>query len=54
MRYLLILVCLTGCTRQEIAMQRMETAIEARGPACEKLGYQRDTDPWRDCVRQKR
>lgn len=53
MRYLMLVLLLAGCTRQEIAIHRMEQAVEVRGPACEKLGYKRDTDPWRDCVRGK-
>ena len=24
--------------------------IKVYGPACERLGYRNDTDPWRDCV----
>lgn len=53
MRYLLLALLLSGCTRQEIATMKMERAIEDRGPACEKLGYTKDTDPWRDCVRKR-
>jgi hypothetical protein len=24
--------------------------IQIYGPACEKLGFKSDTDPWRDCI----
>lgn len=24
--------------------------VQAYGPLCDKLGYKRDTDSWRDCV----
>ncbi len=32
-------------------MQRdVDDMIRVYGPGCERLGYQSDTDPWRDCV----
>ena len=32
-------------------MQReVNQMIQAYGPECDKLGYKRNTDPWRDCV----
>lgn len=46
--------CLLGCTTpQEKAMQQqaqMERMMAEYGPACTRLGYAMNTDPWRDCV----
>lgn len=43
-----------GCAsveeRAANAQREMEEAIRVQGPACERLGYKADTDPWRDCV----
>ncbi len=58
MSRLWILCCillLTGCAstpaeRAARAQAEMEQTIAVYGPACEKLGYQRDSDQWRDCV----
>lgn len=35
--------------RAEMEVQKM---MEVYGPACEKLGYTRGEDKWRDCVLQ--
>ncbi len=47
---------LAGCTTPEqkaAKMQaEMERLIRSYGPACEKLGYAGNTDPWRTCVLQ--
>lgn len=49
-------VCLLGCsTPQEQAIKQqaeMDRMIAEYGPACNKLGYASNTDPWRDCVMQ--
>jgi hypothetical protein len=47
MRYLCILLLLSGCETQE---QRASELIAAYGPYCEKLGYTKDTDAWRQCI----
>lgn len=47
MRIALILLLLAGCVSPE---QRAERQMSAYGPYCDKLGYQRETDKWRDCV----
>lgn len=51
---LLITVMLGGCAtvaeRTAQAERDMEASLQIQGPACEKLGYQKDSDPWRDCV----
>lgn len=45
---------LTGCaTTAERATQmkaEIDDMVAIFGPACEKLGFQNDTDPWRNCV----
>lgn len=52
----LIAACLTlaGCATPAERAARMEAEvtrmIQEYGPACDKLGYKRDTDPWRDCI----
>ncbi len=47
-------VLAAGCTTQADRTARMEREVDAMiatyGPACEKLGYKSDSDPWRDCV----
>ncbi|HEX8978182.1 MAG TPA: hypothetical protein VF811_00620 [Parasulfuritortus sp.] len=57
MRILMILIAgalLAGCaTTAERAAQMQQQAdemIAVYGPACVKLGYKKDTDPWRDCI----
>lgn len=51
MRYLLILLLLTGCaTTPEERAQRM---VDRYGPACEVLGFTGGTNEWRNCVMQQ-
>lgn len=38
---------LAACATPE---QRAARAIERFGPYCDKIGFKRDTDPWRTCV----
>jgi hypothetical protein len=52
---LLLMCSLAGCAttaaEREAKMQReVDRMVQAYGPTCDKLGYNRDTDPWRDCV----
>ena len=47
MRYFVIFLLLTGCVTQE---QRAERDIARFSPYCEKMGYERNTDQWRECV----
>ncbi|HEY8100012.1 MAG TPA: hypothetical protein VIF82_04610 [Burkholderiaceae bacterium] len=53
---LLQIVLLAGCATpaQEAAyaQHEMERTMAIYGPACEKLGYAANTDPWRNCVMQ--
>ncbi|MDP1635010.1 MAG: hypothetical protein Q8L69_10060 [Gallionellaceae bacterium] len=49
-----MLAVLTGCMTpaERVAAEKaeVEEMIKIYGPACEKLGYTADTDPWRDCI----
>lgn len=51
---LLVLSVLAGCATPAERAARMEREVERMiqiyGPACSKLGYKSDTDPWRDCI----
>ena len=51
---MLMLSLLAGCMTQEQktarAQQQVTEMVQTYGPACEKLGYQRDTDQWRSCI----
>lgn len=47
-------IAVAGCAtpaEQAARMEReMDLNIQIYGPACEKLGFKRDTDTWRNCV----
>lgn len=51
-----LLVSLAGCATSNLAERsaQMENEvaemIQVYGPACEKLGFQPDSDAWRDCI----
>jgi hypothetical protein len=45
---LMALLALSGCVTAE---QRAAHAIAEYGPYCDRLGHQRSTAAWRDCVR---
>lgn len=51
---LILAIVLAGCaTPAERAAQverEVERMIQIYGPGCEKLGYKKDTDAWRDCI----
>ncbi len=51
---LLLAAVLAGCAtpaERAAQMQReMDDMITIYGPACEKLGYKRDSEPWKDCI----
>lgn len=42
--------CATPAERAAEAQAEIDEIIQVYGPACEKLGYKRDDDKWRDCV----
>jgi len=31
----------------------MEYKMQVYGPACEKLGFEKDTDIWRECIQRE-
>ncbi len=45
--YIAVALALAGCASAE---QRAAEVLAAYGPYCEKLGYQKNTDAWRQCV----
>ncbi len=49
-----VVLLLAGCATPAERAARMEAEvdemIQVYGPACDKLGYKRDSDTWRDCV----
>ena len=46
----------TGCAtstpaeRSAKMQKEIDEMIQVYGPACEKLGFKADTDPWRECI----
>lgn len=52
MRYAIVLavLMLSGCITAE---QRAEIALSRYGPFCDKLGFQRGTEPFATCVMQQ-
>ncbi len=42
--------CMTQAERIAAEKAEVEEMVKIYGPACEKLGYAKDTDPWRDCI----
>lgn len=42
--------CATSAERAAQAQREVEQMVEIYGPACTKLGFTVDTDPWRSCI----
>ena len=42
--------CMTTAERAARLESEADQMIEIYGPACEKLGFKRDDDKWRDCI----
>jgi len=42
--------CMTQAQRAAAAQADVEDMVKVYGPACEKLGFAKDTDPWRECI----
>jgi hypothetical protein len=42
--------CATQAERAAQVQRNVDDMLAVYGPGCEKLGYRRDSDPWRDCV----
>ena len=51
MRYVLLCLLLAGCAITP--EQRAERMVSRFGPVCDKLGFQPDSDAWRNCVLQQ-
>ena len=51
---ILLLAVLPGCMSQAqraaAAQAEVDDMVKVYGPACNKLGFTNDTDPWRECV----
>lgn len=55
---LYLIVLLAGCASNPVAEQEQATnlmayKIQVYGPACEKLGFVKDTDAWRECIQRE-
>lgn len=46
----LLAACATPAERAAQMEREVDRMIQIYGPACSKLGYKPDSDPWRDCV----
>ncbi len=51
----LLIALLAGCAttpaeREARTQREVDRMVQWYGPTCDKLGYKRDTDPWRDCI----
>lgn len=44
--------CATPAEQAATIARETDRMILVYGPACEKLGYKNDTDPWRNCILQ--
>jgi hypothetical protein len=49
MRLLLVIVLLTGCATQT-REQHAARMVAKASPYCEAIGYQKNSDPWKECV----
>ncbi len=47
---ILLLGCETPGERAARVKAEVEEMVKVYGPGCEKLGYPKDTDPWRECI----
>ncbi|MBI5006507.1 MAG: hypothetical protein HZB95_05215 [Nitrosomonadales bacterium] len=46
----LLTACMSQAERVAAEKAEVDQMIRIYGPACDKLGYTRETDPWRDCI----
>lgn len=46
----LLLGCQTPAERAARIQAEVDEMVRVYGPACDKLGFTRDTDPWRECI----
>lgn len=47
---LLLGACATQADRAAQQQREVDDMIAVYGPACQKLGYQADTESWRSCI----
>ncbi len=47
---ILLLGCETPADRAARVKAEVEEMVREYGPGCEKLGYTKDSDPWRECI----
>lgn len=46
-----IVITLTGCaTLEDAVLDNFRPVTDVAIKSCEKIGYQRNTEPWRQCV----
>lgn len=53
-----LMTLLGGCASDPVAEQNRATKLmnyklQVYGPACEKLGYAKDTAEWRECIQRE-
>ena len=51
----ILIVLFAGCATSQAdrtaqVQREVDEMVATYGPACEKLGYKSESDPWRDCV----
>jgi hypothetical protein len=57
--YMLYLITLlSSCVSDPLAQQKqatklMEYKVQVYGPACEKLGFEKNTNEWRECIQRE-
>jgi hypothetical protein len=47
---ILLAGCMTPAEQAARVQVEVDEMVRVYGPACDKLGFARDTDPWRECV----
>jgi hypothetical protein len=47
---ILLAACETPAERAARVKAEVDDMVRVYGPGCEKLGYQKETDPWRECI----
>lgn len=46
----LLAACATPEERAAQYQREVDAMVQVYGPACDRLGYKSDSDPWRDCI----
>lgn len=42
--------CMTPAEQAARVQAEVDEMVRVYGPACDKLGFTRETDPWRECI----